>query len=314
MNPLFIGGAQRSGTTMLGSVLGGNTEIVCVPEASFIHRFYTEKAFDIIGIWKEIIKSTDFINHWCFNNNEIMAINNSLDKNFSYRQLIELIVYVYAQRVKKINFKFWVCHTPNNIAKSDILFNIFPDAKFIHIFRDGRAVSNSILKTNFGANTSYYAAYQWRREVSIAFMAEYLCENRDRFYNIRYEDIITKPERELKALCEFINIVYEENMILNRGFTPSEFNKELQKMIGIPLEISRVDSWKKELKKVDIAIIEKHAEDALRLLGYERTGYNYKLTLIMKLGIFTKEIVHRLYNSKRRNQKKSKTSISDLIF
>ena len=36
MKPLFIGGCERSGTTMLGAMLGGHSRCLCLPESQFM--------------------------------------------------------------------------------------------------------------------------------------------------------------------------------------------------------------------------------------------------------------------------------------
>jgi len=163
MKPIFVGGCQRSGTTMLGSILGGHSHIICVPEALFITDIYMnikDDMFSFSEVWNSISNSKTFARQWDFNQREINFVEKKLNGVTTYRELIEIIINVYAKRNNKENYHYWVCHTPNNIIKSSILLEIFPEAQFLHIIRDGRAVANSFLKTDFGANTTYYATYQ----------------------------------------------------------------------------------------------------------------------------------------------------------
>jgi hypothetical protein len=56
----------------------------------------------------------------------------------------------------------WVEMTPPNIAKAPMLLEVFPDAKFIHVMRDGRDVAASVVRLPWGPSTHAAALRFWR--------------------------------------------------------------------------------------------------------------------------------------------------------
>jgi omega-hydroxy-beta-dihydromenaquinone-9 sulfotransferase len=106
-----------------------------------------------------------------------------------------------------------------------ILDRIFPDAKFIHIIRDGRAVAYSIMNKKGEANPTMFLLSlkkilrdRYRPERSELFnygraWAELVKKAReasafgpDRYYELRYEDLITRPHDEIKRIADFCEI------------------------------------------------------------------------------------------------------------
>jgi len=66
MKPIFIGGCERSGTTLLGAMLGGHADLLCVPEMQFkfdILRFSgneTQGAVQKADILRRLVKRSSF--------------------------------------------------------------------------------------------------------------------------------------------------------------------------------------------------------------------------------------------------------------
>jgi hypothetical protein len=106
-----------------------------------------------------------------------------------------------------------------------IFERIFPDAKFIHIIRDGRAVAYSILKKKDEANPTMFLlslkkilGSRYRPERSELFnygraWAELVKKAREasafgpgRYYELRYEDLITRPQDEIKKIIDFCEL------------------------------------------------------------------------------------------------------------
>ncbi len=113
-----------------------------------------------------------------------------------------------------------------NCFRVRLLNSIFPDAKFIHIIRDGRAVAFSILnKKEFGATSPILLVgfkdilgdkYQHKRSELYNYglaWAEYVRKAREastvaqgRYYEVRYENLITEPYKELRKIVDFCEL------------------------------------------------------------------------------------------------------------
>ena len=189
---------------------------------------------------------------------------------------------------------------------------IFPEAKFIHIYRDGRAVVNSIIKTDFGCNTSYHAAYQWKREVASSFMAEYLVNKPNIFMDIKYEYLIRETQICVENICRYIEVEFESNMLQNKGFIKPATTEKIQRLVGYKPVESRIDSWQNELSKKDIAIIEKHIGSTLVVLGYQLKNYRYVNTSSMKIRTELKEIFGKIRQKKILNKRIIKAIKKDI--
>lgn len=293
MKAIFVGGCQRSGTTLLGSMIGGNDNIICIPEDEFTTSIYMKrqnKQFCAKDIWENVCRSNFFVRQWEFTEKERKYVEDRLGTVMCYRQLIEILINTYAIRLGKGQCKYFVSHTPSNIIRSDILLEIFPEARFIHIVRDGRAVANSLMKTDFGANTPYYAAYQWSREVSMGFMAQYLSKT-DNFMVVKYEDIVNNLQQEMLKICKYLNIDFQEEMLYNLGYNTPKYNTTTHRLIGKKIEKARIDKWKEEISIKDIGIFESHAKDVMRMLNYVPLCEHCNIGMMTKVKMFAKEYV-----------------------
>src|SRR4030095_1909271 len=70
----------------------------------------------------------------------------------TFRAAIEWLVRQYAESVDRAGARIWVEQDPGNVVHIWKLLQHFPDAKFIHIVRDGRAVAASMLPLDWGPN------------------------------------------------------------------------------------------------------------------------------------------------------------------
>jgi len=147
MQPVFIGGCDRSGTTMLGAMLGSHSECLCVPEAQFIIDILKGGEVDSqqanpaqvlkriashprFGLWAIRIEAGEWF---------------AEDQGVAYADIIEKVVQKYGRKHAKVSARLWVDHTPSNLKHTATLFSIFPEARMIHMMRDGRAVAASLL-------------------------------------------------------------------------------------------------------------------------------------------------------------------------
>lgn len=87
------------------------------------------------------------------------------------------------------------------------------DIKVIHLIRHGCAVVNSYVRKygDFGIGL--------RRWAAPAVLAFYVRRKfpKNSWLQLRYEDLATRPEETLKAVCAFVGVRFEEAMIAYRG-------------------------------------------------------------------------------------------------
>jgi len=179
-------------------MLGAHSACLCTPESQFktdVYKYlYTakEKTLDIPEAMNTIK------NNWRFKIWDL-ALGAELPQEVtSYPGLIEWIVRMYGRRVGKPDPGIWIDHTPENRKHADLLFDLFPESKMIHIIRDGRAVAASIMPLDWGANTIDRAAHYWQTRVTQGLAAESF--SKDRVIRVKYEELAREPEETL-FLC-----------------------------------------------------------------------------------------------------------------
>ena len=166
MKLVFIGGAHRSGTTMLGSILGAHSSCLCIPEAQFKTDAYRmvhgkDKA-DIADVFSMVRNHLRF-KYWG------LEVGQKVPQGVaSFQELFLWLAQSYGDKVRKPGTAICVDHTPLNIKYADMLFDLFPEAKMIHLVRDGRAVASSIMPLDWGPNTIDRAASSWVKRFSSA--------------------------------------------------------------------------------------------------------------------------------------------------
>ena len=134
--PFFVAGAPKSGTTWLGKLLDAHPEISCRGEAC-VHAF-TKPLIQISNDYNALLERRA----GAVSESNIFPPMTEGDVHSMMRHFIELRLQVIAGSGKSA-LKFVGEKDPNHGPNFPILRNLFPDAKHLHIIRDGRAVAVS---------------------------------------------------------------------------------------------------------------------------------------------------------------------------
>jgi hypothetical protein len=268
MRPVFVGGCPRSGTTLLGSMLGAHGRCLAIPESQFIVEVLRElKAggFDAERLGRRITGHFRF-KTWAVDmappdTAEAAAIQ-------SYAALIEWFVSRYGQAVSRPDREIWIEHSPFNAQYFGTLLEHFPDARLVHIVRDGRATAASVMKLAWGPNEAHLAAPWWAHRLSFGLAAE-TRYGPERVARVRYEDLVVEPRATLEALCEFLGLEFEEDMLAANGLRVPEYTTEWHKLVGSRPDAARIEAWREDLEPRQIEIFESITGDLLSYLGYQ---------------------------------------------
>lgn len=298
---IFIGGCDRSGTTLLASMLASIEGCVATPESQF-------KSLLIDGADKEIsekdrskilddLKNNFRFRIWLERKGFTDVLSESIKKSETKRDLLESIVSSYALHGNPV---CWVDHTPSNIQSIFELKETFPEAVFIHIVRDGRAVASSVLPLPWGPNTTYHAADWWAYRVSFGCAAEIAWP--ERVHRVSYESLVMDPENTLQELCKKINLTYNPIMLTGSGFALPTYTKKQHGYVGDHVKLSQVDNWKNRLSERDIAVFEAKVSGLLYSFDYKlhcnranlpRFGERLKINIKELIGVSLNMIKQR---------------------
>ncbi len=260
---VFVGGAARSGTTMLGDLLGAHPEHVCLPETSYKvdvirHARWGRADADLAGGIARVGAHPKF--------RETGVALPALAEP-SLPALFDAIVTTYGERIGKPAGRIWIDHTPSNIAIGRTLLELFPDAKLIHLVRDGRAVAASMIPLDWGPNNVVSAARAWLRTIAQGLALE--VAHPDRVLRVTYEDLVADPATALARVCRFAGIAYDPAMARGGGLRVPPTTAGQHALVGKPPDPSRAHAWKQQLSRRDIEIFESEVRSLLALLGYE---------------------------------------------
>jgi hypothetical protein len=266
---LFIGGCSRSGTTLLGAMLGKHPDVVTTPESHFKYRVYRNLGGEIDE--HNIRQALDaVIKHWRFKIWELDVDRSDILARLprpTYAELLCRVVELYASRVGRSQARLWVDHTPENTTYGMTLLEIFPGAKFLHIVRDGRGVASSIMPLDWGPNTIIRTAHWWVESVAYGLALERVLSP-ERITRIQYEKLVREPEDTMKAVCDFIGIGYDPSMLESTGFRVPRYTASQHELIGQKPDTDRVTRWQRALTGRQVELFEHESRDFLAYLGY----------------------------------------------
>jgi len=272
--PIFVGGSPRSGTTLLGAMLGAHDRVVCLPESPFIGRLARvqrcQRADPRAAEEVHRAMRADFkFAFWSLSPADLSAC--AKVTGTGYQELIDAYAGCFALRNGRPDATSWVDHSPTNLMYSARLYAEFPQARFIHLVRDGRAVCASWMPLNWGPNTIIPAAQTWAIHVGHGLAAEAALPPAA-VRRVTYEQLITEPEKVLELLCEWLGVPYQATMVTGSGLEVPIYTRNQHALIGRPVDSRRIDDWRTKLTAREIELFEYVTGDLLMNLGYELAG------------------------------------------
>jgi hypothetical protein len=283
--PILIIGMNRSGTTLLSLMLDSHSRIAIPHESHFFVDCYRDRlSFDFtdnkgrLDLVQRIL-AEPYVRRWDVS---LSADEIDLTRCVGLSETIHEIYSTYARRLGK---DLWGDKTPAYISEIHILNRLFPRARFIHLVRDGRDVALSILKQWWGANDFVTAIRDWATTVGWARkMLAMLPE--DRWLEVRFEDLVSEPEQELRKITDFLGIDFEPCML--NSYTRSAARKVGDRInqhhhhLRREPQTSQAFKWRQSLGPADQAIAFELAGSLLAELGYPPGATSHPLRIMRK--------------------------------
>jgi len=152
--------------------------------------------------------------------------------------------------LKKQNKQYFIEDNTWNILFAKELLELLPEGKLIHIYRDPRDVIASFLRQRWCPN-NIKEATTWYESIILKWFKIKEDLPREKYIEIRLEDLCEYPKKEINVLCSFIGIVFEQNML------------------DIDLSKPHSGRWKKEFSKNEKLFIQNKLSKIINLLGYK---------------------------------------------
>ena len=242
--PVFLVGAERSGTTVLRLMLDHHPRIAFRQEFEFaVDRIPGE------GGWPPL---EDYC-RWLETHRIFQASDFVIDRRLSYPDLIKS----FLDQKREKDGKELVGATVHR--HFDRLLRIWPEARFIHLVRDPRDVARSCIGMGWAGNV-WTGVERW---MEAERLWEDLCRTvpRERRIETTYEALIRDTQPTLDRLCRFIGADYDPAMMdyVNKS-TYSRPDPRL------------TEQWRRKLSAREVRLVESRVAGMLTPRGYEASG------------------------------------------
>jgi hypothetical protein len=246
----------------------------------------------------------DFLISMIVNEPEIAewGIDIHLDSLAGCRSIAEVLLElhrIYAQSKSK---DIWGEKTPRFVRHLHLLGSHFPDAKFIHVVRDPRAVANSLIHSDVHYSTPLHGSRRWLIDTSAGL--SYERDAPERVIRIYYEELMRDTEKYLKEITSFLGIGFEANMLIGTvgAGEYSSFYDNIHHNLDRELSTKHIDKWMRQLDEKSIQIIESITHDQMLVLGYKPTTEPIEISRAIRI----KMQLHRMYGLVKQLSKYSK--------
>lgn len=275
MQPLpFVVGRGRSGTTLVRAILDSHPDMAIPDETHFImalarnRRLYEHgSGFRTERFLDDLVAQQGFLVLEMSRDRAHGALVKS--QPASYPDAIRAVFAEYARSRGKTRYGD---KTPLHVLSIRALSDLFPEARFVHVIRDGRDVALSYLDVSWGASTMEEAAILWRRAVRTGRRQGRRLGS-DRYHEIRYEALLEDPETIVRNVCGFLDLDFDASMLRYNERAHEVAGKmgapETRQNLYLPFTKGLRD-WRSQMDLSQLARFEVLAGDVLDELGYER--------------------------------------------
>jgi hypothetical protein len=270
LNPyVFILGAPRSGTRLLGRLVNAHPDIAVIHEARFVPGWFRHRR----GLTPEGFVTPELVEKLArFERFEHLEVDREqLEQIVAGREEMPYSAFItelFERHGSALGKRLVADKSPRYVRNIPTLNELWPAARFIHLVRDGRDVGLSVLNwkkvTVRGELVANLPTWEEDRTTTVALWWERLVRlgredgvplGPGLYRELRYEALVDDPASECRALCEFLDVPYDEAMVQHHGGRPP--TPGLRK-------------WRTQMPPEEVERFEAAAGDLLDELGYTR--------------------------------------------
>ncbi|MBR8828130.1 MAG: sulfotransferase [Gomphosphaeria aponina SAG 52.96 = DSM 107014] len=239
--PIFLVGAERSGTTVLRLMLTHHPQIAWCQEFEYaVDRVADDGNFPNLEEYYE----------WLETNRVFQATGFAIDPSLNYPELVNSFLEQQRDRQNQQIIGATLHRHYERLVK------IWPNARFIHLIRDGRDVANSCIGMGWAGNV-WTGVERWLVAEQLWGRLKGLL-SASRYFEVTYEQLISDPEATLTSICNFIGLPYNQAMLSYPQTTTYEFP-----------DPKFIQQWRSKLSEHEIQLVESRIGQMLTERGYE---------------------------------------------
>jgi len=248
----FIVGTGRCGTTVLAQVLNSHSRIVVPDELQF---------FVGIGNGDRIYEKAEKNQLRRFRARDFIALverrcPHALEKFFDYRAHFAELSYPQADPARVLqdlidhlcdtyDSDVFLEQTPWYGQRLDVLSELFPDSKVIHLVRDGRDVAVSYARSPWWSNEVAANLERWADEVMR--IHRFVTTHPQRCIEMRYEDLVADARKGVGGILDFLGLPFEDRVLDPREMIDYDVYNKLEEQ---PVESRSLRQWNRSQGEV----------------------------------------------------------------
>lgn len=237
----------RSGSTLLRLMIDGHPQLCCIGETDYIFDFLKKRDGDYVYDREKLERDRIF-------RQSGLVLNDTLEGRAAARDLVDQMF----RRTGK---------TPVLMVHHglDVLSDVFPRAKVVHMLRDPRDVARSSIGMGWAGNVFYGVNHWIRTETGWDEFSHRLSVPPE---TIRYETLVAEPEAELTRLCVQFGVPYDAAMLSYPEYTT----------YSAP-DATLAYQWKRKLSAREVRYVEARVAHLMSRRGYDLQSSGEKGTL-----------------------------------
>lgn len=272
---MFIVGQERSGTTLLMTMLGCHPRIA-VPEVAwwyprfrgYLHTYGDLEVEDNLRVLAQEMIFGLMVPFWGMPVNPRTIVDEIIAslRERSFAGIYCAMLERYARTVDKPR---WGEKTPNNVYYVKEILEDFPDAQFLCLTRDARDMAADAIRSSFGPTNAYAAAQEWKfGQQTIQKLRKELPPTT--WLDIGYEKLARAPEEVLRNVCQFLREDYSSEMLNFHRTAIAQNRSKIRDHdpLGEPVSDRYVGIYKEQISVRDQRIIAGIAGLEMKIEGY----------------------------------------------
>jgi sulfotransferase family protein len=244
---IFIVGARRSGTNWLQRMVCAHPATVAIPSETFL---FTEGIKPLAARFQHGAAGSTTTGHtWMERDAMLDGLRDFCDA-----------VFVGLRDALRPGAERVVERTPDHVRCLDLIGAVYPDAHVVHIIRDGRDVTRSLLSQEWGPATVAEAAEEWRSAIEAARAAVPALRH---YREVGYEDLLADPRPRLSELLEWLGLPASDEVLES-----ALVEARVKYNVDPAAPRTRAGKWRTAFSPEEVEVILRVAGPTLAELGY----------------------------------------------
>ncbi len=299
---IFIVGCARTGSKLHADMLNASSEINLTDELHFLAPRWVRNDFrkqvELVGhlqdnrnlehliekmytgkfagtFWKK--PSSNIIGsppQTIFDLDKIELLERLMKTKRKLKDIFECLIVMQAERQnkKRAGAKF-----PVDIGYFETLYHWYPNAKFIHLVRDPRAIYTSMVSMDrkYGVMNNGLLKRQGRPIQRLLYLVSRYrkaaqihkkYEGNSNYYVSSFEDMVNEPQERIQSLLHYLNINYEEAMLQPRIRSSSYGIMQASQDRGFDANV--INRWEQHIPRGAEKLLRITLSSEMKLFGY----------------------------------------------